>query len=659
MLFIEYISNRVPGAIFDKAAYGSGMLIWHYVSGGSQNNLTRPRMDVEEYDFRDGTQELTLNLNRGEPTDVWTDTPVGMTPFTSPSTDRTTPLVLGGSLSTGWSIANISALEPVMSLDIFAAPEAAGVIGLDVPGLAQQPVIAGSGPADLTAKVYNLTNDALANVQVQFFATVGAKETLVAETTVASLPAGAPTQVTATWNNPIAGKFVLTAKATAGGATAVEDGVVRVFDRPASVLIVDDDDGYKAEEAYEGVLTSLGVPYHLVEHTAGLATLSQYELVIWEAGQAGRQNGQLNAQERADLKAYLDAGGKLWMTSPRLGAAMASTGSAPGVDRTMYQDYFGSGYPMSNQMGGGTIYGLGHLIGGTGSYELRQFPGRAIQDFITQATSSVGTVTPLFDWSYGTHLGMEVTGDAAHNNFHVVYFGFNLSQVINGADRMALTQQVLDSFGIRSVYFDMNTYLMQKSGAVKVTVHDPSASAPVVTVSSDAQPAGIQVMLAPTDVPGTFTGVVNLQKTASSGTSLKVNNTDTLQAVYEAPGVSIWDTSAVLLKVSQDQPATVHHDDIYIAKDANDLPVMAVATDDIRVQKVELYYRVAGSGKFIFMPMTATFKDAYTAVIPGSAITPMGVEYYVVARDSKGTLTYHGTAANPLYVVVQPRTLGQ
>jgi hypothetical protein len=398
----------------------------------------------------------------------------------------------------------------------------------------------------------------------------------------------------------------------------------------------------------------------LVEHTAPLALMQQYELVIWSAGQAGRYQGQLNLQEIADLKAYLNAGGKLWMSSPRLANALGSgtTGAASGVDPAFLRDYFGATYPMSSQAGGGTITGMGQLIGGTASYELRQFPGRAIEDYLDPASSTVGTVTPLFTWSFGHNLGMEVVGDAAHNNFHVVYFGFNMSQVIAGADRLTLAQQVLDRMGIASVYFDKSTYLMQTSGAVKVTVHDPDATAPQVVVSSNAQPTGVVLALVPTEIPGTFTGVLNIQKTASSGGALKVNNTDTLKVVYEdAPGHTIWSTADVLLKKDKDQPATIYHDLIEIATDAKDLPVMAVATDDIRVQQVQLYYRIAGSSAYIFLPMEETFHSAYTAVIPASAVTPLGVEYYIVGRDSKGTLTSVGLAAKPNFVVVQPRTL--
>ena len=137
------------------------MLIWHYDRGGSNNkpanSPARYRIGVQEYDFRDGTQELQLNLNRGEPTDVWWDTALGMTPYTTPGTNRNTPLTAGGSTKTGWYLMNISGVGDTMSLDIVQEADVQGKVGVDRPALLGQPVIAGTGPATLSTKVYNLT----------------------------------------------------------------------------------------------------------------------------------------------------------------------------------------------------------------------------------------------------------------------------------------------------------------------------------------------------------------------------------------------------------------------------------------------------------------------------------------------------------------------
>jgi M6 family metalloprotease-like protein len=660
-LYIEHVSNRVIGTIFDKALLNSGLLIWHYDAGGSQTKSAsapaRYRMGVMEYDYRDGTQELAINHNRGEPTDPWSDTPLGITPYTTPSTDRNTIATATGSRKTGWHIMNISPIGDTMTFDIVKEADVQAKVGVDRPELLGQPVIAGSGPATFSTRVYNLTAAPLANVKVDFWAKIGSQDTKLAETALATLPAGTPTVATAAWTAPTAGKFEITAKVSAMDGAASARGMARVFARPAKVLVVDDDDGYTAEQAFEGALNALGVPHVVVEKTASLALMQQHELIIWSSGSAGRLEGQLTLSELAALKTYLNAGGKVWFSSPRLAGALAASSPGP-VDTAFLRDYLGASYPMSSQDGGGTIYGTGQYIGGNGAYALRNFPGRPIQDFLLPAASNFGTGTMLFSWSRGNFLGTEVIGDAAHNNFHTVFFGFNMSQVISGADRLTLTQQVLDRMGIATVYFDKATYLMQESGAVKVTVHDADLVQPVVTVTSDAQPAGMQVALQPSDAPGTYTGVFNIQKTGSKGAGLKVNTTDILKAVYQdGPDHAVWESAAVLTKVDKDRPSMIYHDLIDNAVDAQQLPVMAVVTDDINVQQVVLYYRVSRTVNYTKLVLPLSAFQAYSEVIPATAVTPAGLEYYVTARDSKGNLTSVGTAGAPNYVVVQPRTI--
>jgi hypothetical protein len=76
-----------------------------------------------------------------------------------------------------------------------------------------------------------------------------------------------------------------------------------------------------------------------------------------------------------------------------------------------------------------------------------------------------------------------------------------------------------------------------------------------------------------------------------------------------------------------------------------------------RRHQVQLYYRRLGTSAYTFLPMGETANNAYTAMIPASAVTPKGVEYYLTARDSKGSLTSVGSAGSPNFIVVQPRTL--
>ncbi len=156
------VSNRVPGTIFDKAEYNTGLLIWHYDRGGSQTKPAtlpaRYRMGLLEYDYRDGTNELALNLNRGEPTDPWSDTALGITPYTTPSTDRNTPLgTATGTRKTGWHIMNISAHRLDDDVRCRAGSRRTGQGRGGSPGTAEPTGYRGTGPATLSAKVYNLT----------------------------------------------------------------------------------------------------------------------------------------------------------------------------------------------------------------------------------------------------------------------------------------------------------------------------------------------------------------------------------------------------------------------------------------------------------------------------------------------------------------------
>jgi len=75
---------------FDKGIHGSGLLVWHFdyfarsnvlpgYANNGQDDANRLQMDVVEWDQNDNTQELQLNYNRAEPTDVVFGAAAGIT----------------------------------------------------------------------------------------------------------------------------------------------------------------------------------------------------------------------------------------------------------------------------------------------------------------------------------------------------------------------------------------------------------------------------------------------------------------------------------------------------------------------------------------------------------------------------------------------------
>ncbi len=178
-------------------------------------------------------------------------------------------------------------------------------------------------------------------------------------------------------------------------------------------------------------------------------------------------------------------------------------------------------------------------------------------------------------------------------------------------------------------------------------------------MTSQAQPAGVLVNVRPTAYPGTYTGVLTVRVNGMTRGTLKVNPVDEIRVGYtDAGGRDIWSTATTLQRPADELPAIVYHDLIDNAFDGRALPVMVIATDDIRVENVVLYYRYARTGSWQKAPMAESYRFAFTATIPASHVTAVGVEYYVTATDMRGHVTSVGSAAAPNFIVVQPRTVG-
>lgn len=66
----------------------------------------------------------------------------------------------------------------------------------------------------------------------------------------------------------------------------------------------------------------------------------------------------------------------------------------------------------------------------------------------------------------------------------------------------------------------------------------------------------------------------------------------------------------------------------------------AAVQDDREVASVTLHYRALGEGAYQAIPMGNPFRHIYRGTIPGEAVTPAGIEFYVEARDAAGNVAY-------------------
>lgn len=98
-------------------------------------------------------------------------------------------------------------------------------------------------------------------------------------------------------------------------------------------------------------------------------------------------------------------------------------------------------------------------------------------------------------------------------------------------------------------------------------------------------------------------------------------------------------------------PATVPHDQSVAVTGSFD-------DADKRVAKVSLFYRTGSAGKFVEVPAAVT-GNTFRGSIPGSAVKPPIVEYYVQASDSGGlAVSSRGDAETPLRIAVEAEKSG-
>lgn len=98
-------------------------------------------------------------------------------------------------------------------------------------------------------------------------------------------------------------------------------------------------------------------------------------------------------------------------------------------------------------------------------------------------------------------------------------------------------------------------------------------------------------------------------------------------------------------------PPTIIHTPVSSALPSQGLRLTAVAADNLRIVDVTAYYRPAGGSSYIAMPMVNVSSTNWSVTIPGSAVQPPGLEYYLVASDGISQ-AYSGTPLLPHAVTV-------
>ncbi|MBI4260039.1 MAG: immune inhibitor A [Actinobacteria bacterium] len=276
---------------------------------------------------------------------------------------------------------------------------------------------------------------------------------LIGEQTLGSIDGFGRVDVTQAWTPSSVGRTVVTVQVVrpsgVGDQVSANDAVatpIEVWRSDARVLVVDDDDGFGAEEAYIGALQALKVPFAVTADTADAATMSRFEAVIWHNANQ-RFDGIMDADERQAVKDYLEGGGRLWLSGPNAPRAFDADDVRVGrVDPAFLHDYFGVAYVDSMQRGAGTAQGTGDFVGGADAYEMTTPYARTLMDYFSLTSSPKGQSVAVLTWPdiEGALVGAKLTA----LDFRTVITSFDLIQLVEPADRTELVGDVLRWFEV-------------------------------------------------------------------------------------------------------------------------------------------------------------------------------------------------------------------
>jgi len=111
--------------------------------------------------------------------------------------------------------------------------------------------------------------------------------------------------------------------------------------QPWKILLVDDDLGYHNENTYKTALDVNGYTYKYWDVNSGgyPGSLSSYDVVIWFTG--GDYETTLTSTDQTNLKNYLNAGGKLFISGQNIGYDLTNDGTA---FNDFYRNYLHANY---------------------------------------------------------------------------------------------------------------------------------------------------------------------------------------------------------------------------------------------------------------------------------------------------------------------------
>ena len=199
---------------------------------------------------------------------------------------------------------------------------------------------------------------------------------------------------------------------------------------PYCLLVVADDGGAGLESYYTDALDNLGLPYGLTTAAPDLDALSHYQGVIWLTGNQGGDT--LTAADRANLAAYLNGSGRLFLSGQDIGVDIGDT--------DFYRDYLHAAFHADNTHAY-TLTGLDFMAGL--DITIQGGDGANNQFYPSDIEPVQGGVA-VYDYA-APHL---YGGVAYSDTYRTVYYSFGYEAINSQADRDDVMSATLAYLGV-------------------------------------------------------------------------------------------------------------------------------------------------------------------------------------------------------------------
>jgi hypothetical protein len=208
------------------------------------------------------------------------------------------------------------------------------------------------------------------------------------------------------------------------------------FTDDLQVLLVDDDGAEAYEDYFIDALEYHGYTYGMWNRGAGAPTdaiLAYFPAVVWSCGWAFPT---VDADDRAALSAYLDNGGKLFITGQDIGWEMNDEG---GAAYQWYQNYLHAIY-INDDTNDYTLDGVpGDPITDNLDIVIQGGDGANNQEYPSDIDPADGSATII--WTYDALRNGALRADTG--TYRVVYLAFGYEAIDNAADRRAALHRSL------------------------------------------------------------------------------------------------------------------------------------------------------------------------------------------------------------------------